>query len=203
MRRRIVRYLMPLALAGMLAGIAGPAQAAAASVNVIDFAFQPASVKAQLGGSVDWTFDSANTENHTSTDTSGMGLWDSGSEPPGASFSFAFTAAGTYSYDCTIHTFMKGTVKVPMKATPATGTTTTQFKIQWATITAPAGFVYDVQIQRPTGGGFVNWMTGVTINRGRFTPDAGAGTYAFRARLHKTSNNKASGYSAAAKITVS
>lgn len=206
MRKRspLVRLLMPVAAAASLVMLAGPAQAATVSVNVIDFAFQPPSVKASQGGTVNWTFDAADTENHTATDSTGMGLFDSGSKAPGASFSFQFVAAGSYSYKCTIHpTLMKGTVKVPVKASPGTGTITTQFTITWATVNAPTGYVYDVQISRPGGGGFVDWQTGQLVNRAKFTPDGGTGTYQFKARLRNTGNGKASGYSAAKKITVS
>jgi hypothetical protein len=89
-----------------------------------------------------------------------------------------------------------------MKVSPTKGGTTTNFTVTWASATAPTGYVYDVQIQRP-GGGLVNWQTGVTAKNASFVPDAGVGVYAFRARLRKTSNGKASGYSAAKKITVS
>jgi plastocyanin len=49
---------------------------------------------------------------HTWTSTSGPGSWNSGDLNPGASFSFTFAAAGTYHYQCSIHTFMTGTITV-------------------------------------------------------------------------------------------
>jgi plastocyanin len=49
---------------------------------------------------------------HTWTSVSGPASWDSGSLNPGATFSFTFTKAGSYSYKCSIHTFMTGTITV-------------------------------------------------------------------------------------------
>jgi plastocyanin len=47
---------------------------------------------------------------HTST-SDGAG-WDSGIVAPGAQYSVAFNTAGTYTYHCTIHPGMTGTVVV-------------------------------------------------------------------------------------------
>jgi plastocyanin len=168
MRKPVVRTLVPVAVAAILTGIAGPAQAATVIVDAVDNQFIPMTATANLGDTVTWTFDPLNNVNHTTTDNTGMGLWDSGPLPAGATFSFQFTAAGTYSYHCTIHPgSMKGKIQVPIKASPQHGIITTQFTVTWASVTAPVGFVYDVQIQRPAGGGFVNWGT-----RGLAVPEA-------------------------------
>jgi hypothetical protein len=68
---------------------------------------------------------------------------------------------------------------------------------------APAGFLYDVQIKRPGATAFVDWMPSQTSTGATFTPDAGTGTYQFKARLRKLSNGKASKYSPSASISVS
>jgi len=47
---------------------------------------------------------------HTVTSTSK--LFDSGNMNPGDTFSYTFTSPGTYSYGCTYHSWMKGTVVV-------------------------------------------------------------------------------------------
>jgi plastocyanin len=49
---------------------------------------------------------------HTWTSVSGPASWDSGLLDPGGSFSVTFTKAGSYSYNCSIHTFMTGTITV-------------------------------------------------------------------------------------------
>ena len=46
------------------------------------------------------------------TVTSDNGVFASGNLSPGATFSYTFNTAGTYSYHCSIHTYMVGTVAV-------------------------------------------------------------------------------------------
>jgi plastocyanin len=207
------RSLLVLAPAAVLAAaLAVPVTAGAvrpqaketaknAAVNVQNFAFTPAAAKIGLGGSVTWTFRDAVA--HTATDSSGMALFTSGPRSGNATFSFTFTAAGSYPYLCSIHTTMRGTVDVPMKFKPKKGGTGTSFTITWATAAPPAGFVFDVQVKRPGAAAFVNWQTGVTTQSATFQPDAGTGSYQFQARLRKTSNGTASGFSAAKGIKVS
>jgi plastocyanin len=48
--------------------------------------------------------------NHTVTSVSN--LFDSGPIPPNGTYTRTFTAAGTYSYYCSIHPDMMGTIKV-------------------------------------------------------------------------------------------
>ena len=47
------------------------------------------------------------TTHHLISDT---GLFDSGNLSPGTTFTFTFAAAGTYTYHCTIHPSMVGTI---------------------------------------------------------------------------------------------
>jgi hypothetical protein len=60
-----------------------------------------------------------------------------------------------------------------------------------------------VQLRRPGSTVFVNWRTGQTARSATFVPDAGVGTYTFRARLRKPAVGRASGYSPNRSITVS
>jgi plastocyanin len=53
-----------------------------------------------------------NNDTTTHTSTGSNGAWDSGSIAPGASFSRTFPAAGSFTYHCTIHPGMVGTVTV-------------------------------------------------------------------------------------------
>ncbi len=92
--------------------------AATTSVNIVDFAFHPASVTVKVGDTVKWT----NAGPSTHTTTSGTiaagtrnpdGRWDSGSLLVGQTFSHTFTQTGTFPYYCNIHfTSMVGTVTV-------------------------------------------------------------------------------------------
>jgi LPXTG-motif cell wall-anchored protein len=82
--------------------------AASSSVTIKDFSFAPSSVTVSVGDTVTWS-NSGQTD-HTAT--AGDGSFDTGTLKHGASGSHTFTKAGTFSYICTIHPFMKGTVVV-------------------------------------------------------------------------------------------
>src|SRR5262249_25819327 len=138
---------------------------------------------------------------HTVTDNTGMGLFDSAAHTVGTSFSFVFSAAGNYSYHCTIHpTLMNGTASVPI-AVPKTGTVGTPFTVTWASAAPLGGYVFDAQVKIPGSNTWTSWQSGVTILSADYTP-ASAGTYQFRARLRNTALAKASAYSAPGKVVV-
>jgi len=61
-----------------------------------------------VGGSVVWT----NTGSQTHTATSSDGAWDTGAVAPGATAEIVFDTPGTYTFVCTPHPWMKGTVVV-------------------------------------------------------------------------------------------
>jgi LPXTG-motif cell wall-anchored protein len=82
--------------------------AASGGVTIQDFAFHPGSVTVSVGDTVTWT-------NHDSTDhtaTASDGSFDTGTLGRGQSGSHTFTRAGTFSYICSIHPNMHGTVVV-------------------------------------------------------------------------------------------
>ena len=60
-----------------------------------------------VGGTVTWT----NTDNQAHTATS-SGNFDTGSIDPDATASVTFDEPGTYTYICSFHPFMTGTVTV-------------------------------------------------------------------------------------------
>jgi len=77
--------------------------------------YSPDKVTVVLGvnASVKWTND--DTAPHTvtaSTGPSGAQLFDSGNLDAGKAFTYNFTVAGTYQYNCNYHAWMKGTVVV-------------------------------------------------------------------------------------------
>jgi LPXTG-motif cell wall-anchored protein len=82
--------------------------AASASVTMGDFFFQPASVTVAVGDTVTWH----NSGQAPHTATADDGSFDTGTIQPGGSGSHTFNSAGTFSYICTIHPNMKGTVRV-------------------------------------------------------------------------------------------
>jgi plastocyanin len=82
--------------------------AASASVTMGDFFFSPASVTVAVGDTVTWH----NTGQAPHTATADDGSFDTGTINAGGSGSHRFSTAGTFSYICTIHPNMKGTVRV-------------------------------------------------------------------------------------------
>jgi plastocyanin len=77
-------------------------------VNIHNLAFGPAKVVVSPGTKIIWT----NQDGFQHTTTSDHGVWDSGSMDPSAHFAHVFKQAGTFTYHCTIHPFMLGTVTV-------------------------------------------------------------------------------------------
>ncbi|HME18579.1 MAG TPA: cupredoxin domain-containing protein [Nitrososphaerales archaeon] len=76
--------------------------------------YQPASLLVVIG--VNNTVTWANKDGVPHTVTATDGSFDSGNLVAGASWSHTFTAPGTYSYYCTYHEWMKGTVVVVEKS---------------------------------------------------------------------------------------
>jgi plastocyanin len=79
-----------------------------------DFRFRPANITITAGQSVTWTNTSGSVHNVTADDGSfaSGALAISNGDIVGGSFSHRFAAAGTFSYRCTIHPQMIGTVVV-------------------------------------------------------------------------------------------
>ena len=163
--------------------------------------FSPATAKVKQGDTVHWQFDSSG---HTSTDASGLGLWDSGVEPSGATFDHVFAQAGTYAYHCSIHfSFgMTGVVKVPTQAAPKTGSSGGSFTVTWSSAAIPAGFAMDVQKRAPTDTKYVTLLHHTTTLSTQLVLSS-SGEYRFRARLVKLAGGATSGWSPAATVTVS
>jgi plastocyanin len=84
------------------------AAAKSASVAIKDFDFTPATVTIAVGGTVTWTNNGPSTHTVAADD----GSFDSGNLSQGKTFSHTFQTAGTFSYHCGIHPFMKATVIV-------------------------------------------------------------------------------------------
>lgn len=80
--------------------------AGAASVRMVDFAFNPTALTISVGTTVTWTNNGSSV--HTVT---GSG-WDSGQLQPGQSFKRTFDTAGTYDYHCTNHPSMTASITV-------------------------------------------------------------------------------------------
>jgi len=88
-----------------------------ASVTISDFKFTPDSVTVNVGDTVTWTNDGPSVHTATADD----GSFDTGSLREGESGSATFTQAGTISYICQPHPFMKGTIVVQAASAGGSG----------------------------------------------------------------------------------
>ena len=173
-----------------------PAQAASV-VQVQDFSFSPTPVTVPQGTSVSW--HNNGPSNHTST--SDIGLWTTTTLTAGTtSTAKAFKAAGVYAYHCAIHSFMHGTVRVPIKVSPASGGPSTVFTI---TLASGPRAHWSFDVQKKAGAGLWKiWKTGVTSLSVTFR-HASPGTWRFRSRLHRNGSPLRTGWSPSKVITIS
>lgn len=165
---------------------------ASAGVTVANFAFTPKLVAVGLGGTVTWTFPEAMAHTTESND----GFWSSPHEMGGATYTHTFPTAGTFGYHCAIHTFMHGTVRVPLNATASA---TSGWRLRWA-VSMPAGYSVDVQVRKPQTTTWRPLRNGTHTLGMRFAP-AKHGVYAVRARSHRAAH--VSSWSPVRTITIS
>jgi len=100
-------------MAGMMGGSSSGTcpshQGDASSATIEGFRFCPGTVRVAAGTVVRWT--NRDSAPHTVTSRAG-GQFDSASFGQGRSWSHRFEQAGTFSYYCTLHPWMEGTVEV-------------------------------------------------------------------------------------------
>jgi plastocyanin len=82
--------------------------AASGAVTIADFQFTPAQITISQGDTVTWTNNGPTAHSATAPD----GSFDTGIFPAGQSRSHTFNDAGTFSYICTPHPNMHGTIVV-------------------------------------------------------------------------------------------
>jgi len=100
---------------GTNGGTNGMGGTAANEVLIQGMAFNPSILNVTEGTTVVWT----NKDNVTHNVTSNPALFSSGSLATWAMYSYTFNTAGTYSYSCTIHPSMVGSIVVsPVASTP-------------------------------------------------------------------------------------
>ena len=90
-------------------------RAANVTVDIQNFAFEPASVTIKVGDSVIWR--NRDATGHTSTSTTG--LWDSGFLGFGQTYTRTFNTVGSFPYICDPHPHMQGTIVVEPAAASA------------------------------------------------------------------------------------
>jgi plastocyanin len=89
--------------------------AAVANVDIVDYAFSPASVTINVKDQVKWTW-----QGYYHSTTSTAGLWDSGVNNTGYTYSFTFNNAGSYPYMCSYHYFTGSVVVQAAANSPPT-----------------------------------------------------------------------------------
>jgi LPXTG-motif cell wall-anchored protein len=82
--------------------------AASGTVTIADFQFTPSSISIDQGDTVTWKNNGPTAHSATAPD----GSFDTGIFPAGESRSHTFSEAGTFSYICTPHPNMHGTIVV-------------------------------------------------------------------------------------------
>jgi LPXTG-motif cell wall-anchored protein len=87
--------------------------AASTTVTIRDFEFAPGSITINAGDTVTWTNQGPTPHSATAED----GSFDTGVYEDGQSRSHTFNEAGTFSYFCTPHPNMQGTVTVQAAST--------------------------------------------------------------------------------------
>jgi plastocyanin len=84
-------------------------------VEMQDYVFAPASVEIEVGTTVRWT----NRGQAPHTATADDGSFDTGQIATGESAGHVFASTGTFTYLCTLHPDMRGTITVVAAASPA------------------------------------------------------------------------------------
>jgi amicyanin len=85
-----------------------PAPQAGTSVSISDFKFNPATLTVPVGTTVTWT----NQDEEPHTVAAKDGSFHSPGMDTHGTYSYKFTAPGSFDYICSIHPFMVGTVVV-------------------------------------------------------------------------------------------
>ena len=184
----------------------------AATVAVADYSFTPNTLIVGQGNCVTWSF---NLGTHSATDTRHLGassgpLFSSGLKSSGT-YSYTFVAAGNYPYRSTAAgdpTTMTGIIKVPMKTSPTSGTSSTAITVTWSSAQL-SGYRFDVQYRyKPLGGSYgswIDWRTDQTATSDTFMASTlnGIGTYQLRGRLENAATLKTSLWSAAKTVSIS
>lgn len=168
-------------------------------VRTADYTFSPNFFTVKPGGTVVWEFDGPKA--HTATARS-PATFSSGASRPGVIYSSVLTAAGTYAFYCVPHPdVMTGRIEVPMTIEPAAAAPGAVVNITWASVPAPSGYLYDVQIKEPGATTFRDWRVGQTMPATTASTQR-LGTYRFRARLRRVSGNLSSSWSPEASLTI-
>lgn len=90
------------------AATSGHSSGGGEAVSIKNFDYAPSSLTVDMGTTI--TFTNEDSTEHTAT--ANGGAFDTGSISKGQSKTVTLTSAGTFSYVCTFHPFMNGTITV-------------------------------------------------------------------------------------------
>jgi hypothetical protein len=108
------RSFLPIFFAVHLFGLVQTGFASMTNVAIRDFVFSPTSVTVNLNDRVRWVWTGA-APHSTTSDT---GLWDSGINDTGSTFTNTFSGEGDFPYHCRVHGSMRAAVHVLGGDTP-------------------------------------------------------------------------------------
>ena len=148
-------------------------------IKILDAGFAPGSERVAQGSTVAWSYAVANSAVHSISE-SGLFLFSDVGDA-GESFTYRFTAAGTYVVHDSV-SGANGSVAVPVTAARVPGTVR-RIQVDWAVGGPAPGLVFDVQ-RRRNSGAWTAWRTGTTAREGAYSASA-PGRYSFRARLRQ------------------
>ncbi|MEX0755614.1 MAG: hypothetical protein WD556_10950 [Actinomycetota bacterium] len=152
----------------------------------------------RVGEEAVWVNPASSVDDYGVVDASGLDLFDSGSIAPGGSFMEQFTAAGSYPIED--RAGAESTSLGVRMLVPAKAKEDRRFDLRWASVQAPAGLVYDVQVRRP-GGVFNSLKDGASAPTGSYVPGT-TGRYTFRARVRASVGADATGWSPQSEVRV-
>lgn len=89
---------------------AGGSDSKVVTIEIRNFAFNPATVTVHPGDTVEWKND--DNAPHTATTSPSKPGFDSGTIQPGGTWRYQAPDKGSYDYICTFHPYMKGTLIV-------------------------------------------------------------------------------------------
>jgi plastocyanin len=110
---------MLLIAAVLLSSMSG-SFAATWRVNVADFAFTPATLNVAVGDVIIWRWRSGMHTTTSLTVPPGARPWDVPIDSTNRTFRYRIRFAGTYTYECSPHPFMQGTINATLGDSTAT-----------------------------------------------------------------------------------
>ncbi|MEY2473337.1 MAG: hypothetical protein QOK28_2666 [Actinomycetota bacterium] len=127
-------------------------------------------------------------------------LFDSGTIAANARWQYRFVLAGAFKYTDPLGKYA-GTARIAFAVDRASAPSGTPFTLTLSSAALPAHVTFDVQVKKPGAAGFVAAATKLAAPTFAFTPNAGAGTYVVRARVHTVAGTY-SGWSPVKSLTV-